>query len=227
MNSIKQKNNEIMAKAQSKFKKLMDEILTEHSKKGEYLVEELKLELTQTNSEIRQLKYEAVQSYGTDWKEINSNSILNKIPTETFDNLLKYLPLDDIKKLLITCDTINQRVRKSFYETLKSKVEDWSIYQNAGVCKRAREYLSLDYVRSYFQIGERPKVEEDIILGDNFEVNAGVQVYNADQDDHVELTDPSIYFNTDPMSDLDLNCTWLLVKTINLQLVTRLYYYIN
>jgi hypothetical protein len=225
--------NEIMADAQSKFKKLLDGALTEQSKKEKDLtlkleqtqseVEELKLELSKSYSENRKLRYELVQINGAAWKEINSNSNLNKMPNETFDNLLKYLPIEDIRKLSITCETINQRVRNSFYQTLKSKVEDWSIYQDIRLCERAREYLSFDYVTTDFQIGERPKIEEDIIVGDNFELNDGAEVYDEVEGDYVELPSTVNYFNTGPLDDIDLTCTWLSVKTFNLQHLTNLY----
>jgi hypothetical protein len=223
------KINEIMAEAQFKFKKLLDGTLNEQSKKEKELtlkleqtqseVEELKLELTEANSENRKLKLELFRTNGAAWKEINSNSNLNKMPNETFDNLLKYLPIEDIRKLLFTCETINQRVRNSFYQTLKSKVEDWSIYQDIRLCERTREYLSFDYISTDFKIGERPKIEGDIIVGDSFEVNDGAEVY-----DEVENV-PAIvdYFNTGPLAEIVLFCTWLSVKTINLQHLTRLY----
>jgi hypothetical protein len=237
---IEEQINEIMAEAKSKFKKLLDGILTENSEKEEELtlkleqskneVEELKLELTlkeeellQANSDNRNLRFELIKSNGAAWKEINSNSILNKMPNETFDNLLKYLPIEDIGKLSITCDIINQRVRNSFYQTLKSKVEDWSIYQDIRLCERAREYLSFDYISTDFQIGERPKIEGDIIYGDNFEVNDGAEVYDEVEEDYVALESPVEFFNTDQLTNIELHCTWLSVKTFNLQHLTELY----
>jgi hypothetical protein len=229
--------NEIMAEAQSKFKKLLDGVLTEQSKKEKELtlkleqtqseVEELKLELTEANSENIKLRYELVRTNGAAWMEINSNSNLNKMPNETFDIVLNFLPIEDIRKLSITCETINQRIRNSFYQTLKSKVEDWSIYQDIRLCEIAREYLSFDYVTTDFQIGERPKIEGDIIVGDSFEVNDGAEVYVydefEDEGDYVALASPADYFNTGPLAEIALLCTWLSVKTINLQHLAKLY----
>jgi hypothetical protein len=235
------KINEIMAEAKFKFKKLLNGSLNEQSKKEKELtlkleqtqseVEELKLELTlkeeellQSNSENRNLRFELVRTNGAAWKEINSNSILNKIPNQTFDNLLKYLNTEDIRKVSITCDTTNLRVRNSFYQTLKSKVDDWSIYQDIRLCKSAREYLSFDYVSTDFQIGERPKIEGDIIVGDNFEVNDGAEVHDGEvEEEFVALESPVEYFNTDQLTDISLHCTWLSVKTFNLQHLTELY----
>jgi hypothetical protein len=128
-----------------------------------------------------------------------------------------YLPIEDIRKLSITCETINQRVRNSFYQTLKSKVEDWSIYQDIRLCERAREYLSFDYVSTDFQIGERPRIEGDIIFGDSFELNDGAEVYDEVEEDSVAFASPVDYFNTDPITNIILQCTWLSVKTINLE----------
>jgi hypothetical protein len=133
------------------------------------------------------------------------------------------LPIEDIRKLSITCETINQRVRNSFFQKLKSKVEDWSIYQDIRLCERAREYLSFDYVSTDFKIGERPRIEGDIIVGDSFEVNVGAEVYDEVEEDYVALSYPVDYFNTDQLAEIDLRCTWLSVKTTNLQHLTKLY----
>jgi hypothetical protein len=228
---IELKINEIMAEEQSKFKKLLDGALTEQSKeftrqleKSQVEVEELKLELSKAKSENRKLTLELVRTNGAAWKEINPNSILNKIPTEAFDFILKYLYTEDDRKVSITCEKTYQRVQSSFYQKLKSKVDDWSIYQDIMVCKQDQEYLSLDYISTDFQIGERPKIEEDIIAGDSFELNDGAEAYDGGvEEDYLALSSPVDYFNTDLLINIDLRCTWLSVKTINLQHLTNLY----
>jgi hypothetical protein len=99
------------------------------------------------------------------------------------------LPIDDIRKLSITCETINQRVQNSFYQTLKSKVEDWSIYQDVRLCERAREYLSFDNVSTDFQIGERPN-RRGYHSWRQLNDGAEVYVYDEVEEDLVALSSP-------------------------------------
>lgn len=158
-------------------------------------------------------KYELVQMIDSAYQ----SSKWSKLPTEVFDKLLKYLRPKDIGSLSISCITIYQKLQSSFYQILKNKVKDWSIYQSPWLCKEARKYLSLNHVFANLQFGSCPRVEGQIIKNDAFEVNVGAQVRDEDGEDFAELKVLFDYLTVYPLNEICLTCTWLCLKTINLQ----------
>lgn len=143
---------------------------------------------------------------------------MENLPADAFDGLLQFLYAEDIVRLSYACKSINQSIKNSYYQVLKNKIKNWSIYSNNIMCAQARDFLSFHYVYTNAWFGKRPDYI-GFMVGDYFEVNDEAEMYQKYSDKYLPIKANGNYLNR----EIVLRCTWLSLKITNLQHLKLLY----